>query len=345
MDAVKRSIVSVFVSISFEVILASCVFVMRSLSHWSFFSRSSCSSSAKLVSMASIAEITGANGSAVTSVSLRDMCESDFVERTVASAARRTSLLTDAVRDGRDLARAEALALRPLVSLGLARRLGVREEGLVAGVLRLEVGLLRLRLGEALGTSAVLAGLVEKRLLRRAELRVLGRHQVRVVRGRRLLSRHRLGAVVRERLEHVREDVLDLAGARRVVLLERRLAVELLPVDLRHVERLRQAVNVALREEALADIHRVLQLTRDLGEAHRSTRSHDAHGLREGRDRLVHLVLGSEVVLVLLLTHRLGVRDRLLEILDLLLELSPLAGQLDAAVGQVVNVSGKLAGA
>merc|ERR1719456_1504745 len=99
---------------------------------------------------------------------------------------------------------------------------------------------------ETLGPRAVLAGLVEERLLGGAELALLRRHELAVVLHGLLLRRDRLVPVVREGLEHVGQDVLDLAGPRRVLLLERRLTVELLPVHLRHVEGLGEEVRVAL---------------------------------------------------------------------------------------------------
>merc|ERR1719321_969472 len=75
--------------------------------------------------------------------------------------------------DGRDLPGAELLADGPLVGLRLAGRLRVREERLVPGVLALLVRLLLLGLRQALRTRAVLPGLVQERLLRRAELGLL----------------------------------------------------------------------------------------------------------------------------------------------------------------------------
>ena len=48
-----------------------------------------------------------------------------------------------------------------------------------------------------------------------------------------LLGRNRLVAVVDKGIEHISKDVLDLARPSLVLFLERRVTVELLPVDLR----------------------------------------------------------------------------------------------------------------
>merc|ERR1719158_1104727 len=71
--------------------------------------------------------------------------------------------------------------------------------------------------------GAVLAGLLQEGGLRSVELLVLRRHERVEIALRLLLSRDGLSAVVNERVEHVAKDVLDLTGARLVLLLEGRV--------------------------------------------------------------------------------------------------------------------------
>ena len=64
----------------------------------------------------------------------------------------------------------------------------------------------------------------------------------------------RCSKLCRERGKHVLENVLDVARARLVLLLESRFAVELLPIHLRDVEDLVQLGDVLLREETLPNL-------------------------------------------------------------------------------------------
>merc|ERR1719183_507141 len=127
-------------------------------------------------------------------------------------------------------------------------------------VLGLEVLLLLLARRERFPAGALLAGLVQQRLLRLRELVLLGGHERIEVRLRLVLSLGRRKEVVLEGLEHILEDVLDAARPRLVLLLESRLPVQLLPVRGRHIEDFVELAHVVLREEAPADLEHLLEL-------------------------------------------------------------------------------------
>mmetsp|Transcript_92727 Transcript_92727/g.271463 ORF Transcript_92727/g.271463 Transcript_92727/m.271463 type:complete len:261 (+) Transcript_92727:187-969(+) len=84
----------------------------------------------------------------------------------------------DRLADARQLLRAQARALAPLQGLGLAGRLGIREEGLV----RLELGrgvVLELAgVGQLLGLVGLVQGLLVEGELQRLHLRALRRHEL-----------------------------------------------------------------------------------------------------------------------------------------------------------------------
>merc|ERR1719460_3270707 len=210
----------------------------------------------------------------------------------------------DRLLNAHDLLGAEALALRPLVRLGGAGSLRVRDVGLVAGVLVLEVLLLLGALGLGLAAGAVLASLRAQRRLGGAKRFLLRLEELlRVIRGLRL-GVDGLLLVVLEGLEHLREDVLDLPAPRRVFHLEGGILVELLPIRIRNVrlECPQERFHVALREEPLAEIHRLRQrrLHRDERTLNRRSGRHHVNGFLKSRDGLRHLVHGSNVVRVLL---------------------------------------------
>merc|ERR1719271_2406130 len=140
----------------------------------------------------------------------------------------------DGLLDARLLLRAQALALRPLRGLRVAGRLGLGDELLVVRVLRLELRLLGVALRQARAAGAVLTGLREERVLRRRELIVLRAHERREIIHSLRLRGHGLVAVVREGREHLTEDLLNLTRPLLVLHLEGRIAVELVPVRVRH---------------------------------------------------------------------------------------------------------------
>merc|ERR1719333_146681 len=253
----------------------------------------------------------------------------------------------DGLLDARLLLRAQALALRPLRSLSVAGRLGLGDELLVVGVLRLKLRLLGRALRHARAAGAVLTGLREQRILRRRELVVLRGHERREVGHSLVLRRHGLVAVVREGREHLPEDLLDLTRPLLVLHLEGRIAVELVPVRVRHVQHLAETLHVRLGQEALANLDDLLHLGVHRGEEHtllhrRSRVAHGIHGALESGNRLVELVLRGEVVRMLLVPHVLLVLDSLLELLDLRLERRALGRELHAPAGKVVDVRREL---
>merc|ERR1719333_1219128 len=172
----------------------------------------------------------------------------------------------DGLLDARLLLRAQALALRPLRSLSLTGRLGLGDELLVVGVLRLKLRLLGRALRHARAAGAVLTGLREQRILRRRELVVLRGHERREVGHSLVLRRHGLVAVVREGRKHLTEDLLDLTRPLLVLHLEGRIAVELVPVRVRHVQHLAETLHVLLSKEALANLDDLLHLGVHRGE-------------------------------------------------------------------------------
>merc|ERR1719160_956284 len=195
----------------------------------------------------------------------------------------------DRLADGGNLLGPHFAALVPVVGLLLAGVLRVREENLVALVLALAV-LLLLRL-------------VEKRLFRRVQLLGLRGHERVEIRLCRLLRLGRGVAVVLEGRSHVLQDVQDAARTRRILLLEGRVLLELLVVHFRHLllQRLHEAVHVPLREEARAELGDALQLGRH-GAQRRSVHLHgldSPHSRLERNNRLVHLILCRQVILVL----------------------------------------------
>merc|ERR1719159_1587705 len=226
----------------------------------------------------------------------------------------------DGLLDARLLLRAQALALRPLRGLRVVR------------VLRLELRLLGVALRQARAAGAILTGLREERVLRRRELIVLRAHERREIIHSLLLRGHGLVAVVREGREHLTEDLLNLTRPLLVLHLEGRIAVELVPVRVRHFKHLAETLHVRGSQEALANLDDLLHLGVHRGEEHtflhvRRRIAHRGHGALESGNRLVELVLRGEVVRMLLLA-----------LLDLRLERRALGRELHAAAGEVIDV-------
>merc|ERR1719160_680567 len=252
----------------------------------------------------------------------------------------------DRLADGGNLLGPHFAALVPVVGLLLAGVLRVREENLVALVLALAVLLLLRRGRQRLGARALLLRLVEKRLFRRVQLLGLRGHERVEIRLCRLLRLGRGVAVVLEGRSHVLQDVQDAARTRRILLLEGRVLLELLVVHFRHLllQRLHEAVHVPLREEARAELGDALQLGRH-GAQRRSVHLHgldSPHSRLERNNRLVHLILCRQVILVLLLTHSRLLFDSLLESLDLSLQIGALRGEFDLTARKVIDVRREL---
>merc|ERR1719265_880340 len=253
---------------------------------------------------------------------------------------------TNGLLDAGDLLGAEALALGPLLGALLARRLRVRDVPGIPLVLGRQVLQLLLARRQSLGARALLPGLVEQRLLGGGELILLRAHERIEVRGGLLLGSDSLVQVVGESVAHVSQDLLNAARARLVLLLERRRAVQFLPVHVGYVQDLVEIGHVVLRQEALTNRHDLLELLRHGAEdallvVLRGLREH-VDGLVQRRKRLVHLVFSRKVVLVLLVAHLRLFLDGLLQPLDLLLQLHALPGQLHASAREIINVRLKL---
>mmetsp|Transcript_103481 Transcript_103481/g.267645 ORF Transcript_103481/g.267645 Transcript_103481/m.267645 type:complete len:488 (-) Transcript_103481:113-1576(-) len=264
----------------------------------------------------------------------------------------------DRLADGGQLPGAQLLAVLPLGPLVHQRLLHLLD---VAGVilhLQLEVvDLLRgLHPGHPLGTILQVHSL--QRLLGGTILLVLVAHEL-VKQGLGLLLLLRgLRQVVRERLQQLREHALDLAGAGLVVGLEGGLAVQLLPIVDWHLcgQEPPEEEGVALGQHLLPELHSPREggcLAVARREAAGSLapqpeqrallvpfrgRPQDLHRVVQGRDSLVHLLLGLGVVLVLPRPRPGGDLDVAGERLNLLLQVPTLRRELDAACVEIGDV-------